>query len=626
MPMFGSGRASKNAAAIVAALILSVAAVPAVVDPVADNVLDQRDGDASSDALAPLVLFAVGILIGTGWAYHDIYDWWTNSSGGGSDVTEAMTEQEAKNFRAWVETHTPDISGALEIDTQLMGFTQLYWDRGAEVFVSGIWSPGDSAEAHYDDILVGSTFTSNIGTVYRSYESLIDTVFRNMADTPAVTRAAGYTEMSWGLYGDDFSIEAEESMFYDSGSFVRPSSGSNRVYLVTSGADSEEASESLKDIYVFETGRMVSDDGSKDIWLTPGVYNLADFPEGYYTLYGGSYIGPFMPAGRDSALLTGALAFSADGNLGYVIPSASGYTMVFGGTSRDISDFGMFVTYPDGNSTVTNRYSVAPILGSWDGFVTQTEVMAVKLLSSASAIWMLFDDASSADSQISIAAYSPDLDNLDLTAEQKYAIGVLSLVQTASWYGLHSSAITASDMTVSEASLSLMAVGTIRAPDGTILAENVVFTPFNWLDSQQVKVGTTVWNQSGFALVWGDAGTWSGESAYSDRSLVSLVAGSTLEIERLVYDGDEVSMLTLEPKEMQLVLSKFSLTPDPTPIPSGASDWIQILMVVAGLAALIGGIILRRPVMILIGAAVFLCGVFLADDIADFADKAGRWL
>lgn len=630
--MYHTKSNAKLFTALTATVLLMAAAVPAV-----DSLYEDCNGSGlitdDSDAIAPLIIAGAwaGSIIATAIAAY----WAGNhNSGGGSGIdVDAENHEQVEDFKLFVDTHFADLQGGMGIDVQTLKWTQMYWDRMAEVEVAERWTAGGDVSGHINPIIASSTFSENIGVHYRSWESVIDTPFEKMEDVPALNKANGYDEIEWGIYTDDQRHRSASTMSVDSGTFVDVKNGGNTVYLSTAGTDIEGVADAMDSVYVYRAGYLEGDfrdvDGNVQHakkYLSPGCYTIRalGLTDGYYTLYDGAWIGPFLPAGEDAAQLTGALVTRIDGSsYGYVIPRDGGFLYYDGQTARTVSDFGMYAAYDDrdGHEVYTARSAVS-LLGSWDALITEYEILAAGVAETIRAQWLLFDTVGSANPASSVTAYVPDMDNLEMSAEQRYAVALLSQIQNAEWYGSSSSQIPASDVRISESSLQLKCVGTIHDDLGNPVRTDVVFTPMVWLHDDRISVGTTEWTQKALAIVWGDRGTE--EFSPSGMSLVYMSPGYRTEVSSMTYMGKDAGAVPLEVKSMDLVLSSFDHVYDPEPMPTDhtADTLLMVLMIVVGAALLFEGV--RRGFLPLaaVGIVVIVAGLFFHRQIAGFIDTA----
>lgn len=595
-----------KATAAVAVLVLMTAALVPV-----SGALDDDDGMCDgSDAIAPVIAYAGWMVFGFVMGY--LVDKAVSEPKADTEYTD---EVNASIYRSWLDTQMNALTNGVAIDTQTLALTQMFWSRSAEVAVSSLWSPGSDMSAYADRILSDSTFSSNVGNLYRSWESLIDQPFDAMTSWPSDSRDNGYG-VSYGFYAGDSAVSATDSLRYDAGTYVSPSAGADRVYLASAGSESTCG---LSTLYVLgSSGTLTADDGTV-YNLTRGTYDISDFAPGCYTLSGGPFVGPFIPAGKNAADLSGAFVQISDGEM-HLLVAADG-TVRYDGTA--VSDAGVSASWSSGSVSV----SVRDCLLGWDGMVSSIEGMAASTLTAAEAEWILFDSVGSADANASLTMYVPDLENLSLTAEQRYLVGLLCMQQNAQWYSGHETQIGSSDVSVTAESLQLTVRGDILSSDGTVLADDAVFTPLGWTQDVRLAAGEdTVWTQQGFAVVWtDDAEGWDGTTDLSGMRIVALTPGMGLSCDTVTYNGTDVPSMVLQVKGIDLVLSSFGGISPPA-VPDG-NDSLIVMIVLIALGVLIAFVSIRsgRPLGVIAGAAIVAVGALYSGTISDIITGDFHW-
>lgn len=601
----------KLAATMSVVILLAVAFAPAFMEEETDD----------SDAFVPLIVAApylidLGIFAAAGvGAAIGAY---LSAEHGSSDVEEYSAEVSITELTNYLNELIEVSKPYMAVSSDLLAKTQMAFSRESEVAAAHYWGPEKSFTDYSDSIIAYAGVEDNLSNYYRSIESVFDTFTDLMSSWPSKTIDRGYTGISWSLHVGDSSYPVSSSFTLDFGTLAKPSGSSNRMYLATQGSDSTASMSSLT---VISTASFVSDSGHR-YDLSPGTYQLNDFESGYYTLLSGELFGPFLPTGRNSADLSAGMRIAADGsNIGFVTATEDGLSWTASGSASAISDLGVSGSY----QSFSKFASLSDYMMSWDETFDGITSILNNAASSAEAEWMLFDSVGSANPQASLVAYYPDLENLQLTAEQKYVIGALSLVQNANWYANNDDAIQAKDLHISTESLQLKAVGTIRDSDGTILADSVLFTPFVWLRDVMLYEGHSVTlDQPAMAMVW------SGENGLADMQLITLTSGMTLDISYLMYNDVEVPSVPLEVKQIDLALADYStIDPDPVPVPTQKDDHlakiILIILVILGIVLLLTGFKNLNPLLILLGVVSILIGYYYSGPIGDAIQGISDW-
>ena len=541
--------------------------------------------------------FTTGTELGysAGWEMHD---WFDPASG------ESASKVIGDRYEAYMETYTTSFDGSLKVFDTTWQFTNAYWSRMAEVSAAASWSKNTQYSGVSDKIISDAGIMHNIGLIYRSWESLIDTPLVKMENYPAETSAEGY-DIKWRLVLGDTSYTPSSSMRFDLGTYV----DGGRFYLVTDGASDG----SLDTFYVVTTAEMVSDEGARVV-LTPGSYHVSTMSSGYWTLKSGSIIGPCITASTSTADLRGAFAALVDGSVvAYAVCDDPSVRVIYPrGLSDDCADVGFSISYMDSDGAwVGGTYSVLDVLRIWDSVQKSFAETVATASSDAETSWMIWTAAGEVNSSMSVSAFIPDMKETSLTSEQKYLITVAAMAQMSQWYVSHSSDFHASSVQIPEESLDLILTGRILAADGTVIAEGQ-YTPMVWLSDMDLSVSSIQMTQPGYAAVWRDI---DGDATYDAVDLVALENGCTLEINSIVYSGESVDQVTLHIAKADLVLSAFALSPD---VPAkSAVDFSILITVICVIVALILGYIGFRAgnILTLILAAAIAAVGFLWPDI-----------
>lgn len=603
--MSRSGMGHKATAAVAVLVLMTAALVPV------SGALDDDDGMCDgSDAIAPVIAYAGWMVFGFVMGF--LVDKAVSEPKADTDYTD---EVNASIYRSWLETQMNALNNGVAIDTQTLALTQMFWSRSAEVAVSSLWSPGSDMSVYSDRILSDSTFSSNVGNLYRSWESLIDQPFDAMTSWPSDSRDKGYG-VSYGFYAGDSTVSVTDSLRYDAGTYVSPAAGADRVFLASAGSESTRG---LSTLYVLGTsGTLTAADGTT-YNLTKGTYDISEFGPGSYTLRGGPFVGPFIPAGKDAAELSGAFVQISDGEL-HCLHATDG-TVWYDGVA--VSDAGVSASWSKGSVSV----SVKGCLQRWDGMISSIENIAASTLTAAKAEWMLFDSVGSADANASLTMFIPDLSNLQMTAEQRYLVGLLCMQQNYRWYTGSDMQITADDVSLTSESLQLTVKGGILGSDGSAVAEGAVFTPMGWTHDVQLTAGAqTQWTQQGFAVIWSDdAEGWDGTTDLSKMRVVPLSPGMVLSADTVTYKGTDVPSMVLEVKKIDLVLSSFDRISPPAVPHSDHSLIVMVAMVALGVLVAFMGIRSGRPLGVIAGAAIVAVGALYSGTISDIITGDFHW-
>lgn len=604
---------TRNSTATKATLI-SVLVLCATLVPLS-GALDDYGVETSDDSEA-LPVFAVPLIagllaggggLGAGWAI------WGNGHSHSPDTNQEYADAtNAVHYADWLNALLNGVENGVAIDSQVLLLTQMYWSRSAEVVAADLWSEGSDINQYKDRILTDSTFTPNIENLYRSWESLVDQPFDSMAQWPSDSADKGYN-VAFGFYVGEDRIPTSKTLRYDSGTYADPTSGADRVYLATTGSESTGG---LSTLYVLGSYGVLTDQNGNSHKLTNGKYGISEFAPGYYRLSGGPFVGPFTPAGSNAAELSGAFVQISDDSVHYLYADSD--IVYYDGTS--VPEVGIYASYEEGGETKEIKSSVTTMLKNWSSLISSIQTMASKTITAATAQWLLFDSVGSANPLSSLSMYLPDLENLTLTAEQQYLVGLLCMQRNHEWYSGHDVQIQPTDVSITAESLQLFVRGSVKDESGRTIVSDAVYTPLGWSRDVRLAAGeTTMWNQQGFAVVWtDDAENWDGKADINTMKLVPLYSGVTLSVDSVTYAGHEVPAMTLQVKNIDLVLSDFEKPP--LPEPPAKHPYAQLVMIVLCVSgALVAALSLRslNPVGVILGSVLIAIGWFFPETVSD---------
>ena len=175
----------KTLSIFLAAIILSVAAIPIV-----DSMQTPPEEDA--EAIAPLVIFGVGILIGVvvggGTVYyvmnHDTPDTVIDPELNLANYRKA----EAEKTQAALLNSAEMANSGLTIDSYVWRFTDSYWQRSVELIAASDWNAGLAYDA--EDILQKAAVMENTDKLYYSWQHVVDSHFWAHRDVRSIWSVA----------------------------------------------------------------------------------------------------------------------------------------------------------------------------------------------------------------------------------------------------------------------------------------------------------------------------------------------------------------------------------------------------------------------------------------------------
>lgn len=532
-----------------------------------------------------------------------------------AEIYDDYYRMEAEKTQTALQRSTADLSSMMGLDAGTWYYTNSYWNRSVEQIVASEWSETGSFNAN--TTLKKAEVYSNMSALYYNWQALADASYYTERNDRSVWNGMSYDiQMSW----KNFTGGSNE-IFPDFVSYCVPTDGHDKVYI-DNDLPEDVCNETSRVIYVTgATGTLTAENGTT-YTLSCGRNSIENYPTGIYTLgIGSGYAGSFIPV-AGGADLSGAVALNDTGNFIIVTADGDGMTMITSyGSSTPVSSFGYVITHGSENTVI--EVDMDGTLVSWNNLISEFENTVSRTVTTGSNAWKLFDTLGEASQLVSVSAIMPNIENLSLTDDQIYALSLLSMIEMSEWYDRTASRMNVSDLYMSAESLELKCHGKILDGAGNTLADDVIFTPFNYIRDQQISSAKdTVWTQPGVAVVWaiGPMSSWDGNTDTSAMRIVTLTEGCTLQIDSMTYRGETVENLTLEIRQMQKMLTDiYSPHTEPPELPTFA-DWtiyVRIAFMLLGVVILMLGIYTRNFWIMLLGGIVAGVGWIYGGNIAN---------
>ncbi|MFA6804243.1 MAG: hypothetical protein WCR24_07140, partial [Candidatus Methanomethylophilaceae archaeon] len=249
--------------------------------------------------------------------------------------------------------------------------------------------------------------------------------------------------------------------------------------------------------------------------------------------------------------------------------------------------------------------------------------LKTRLFSSANAAQVMWNISSSAHSSnilLSPSSIIPQLTDLDIDVNQSYSLYVAALDQISSYYENNEELLKASEAAISVESLKLYCYGTLYNADGTVLAANVIFTPYVYVRDMTVSTtGYNVFDQSAMVMVWDTAASslsgW--ENIGTERTVVLMEKGTYFTTSSIQYNDNAVDSVDLEVKKIVTTGVFGDDYIEPVSVPDGKdTSWILKLAIceAGAILFLIGWMLNKNPYLIIIGVIIAVAGpLFLSD-------------
>lgn len=528
------------------------------------------------------------------------------------DVLSDYYRMEAEKTQLVLSRSASDFSVSMSLDSTTWHFTNAYWQRSVEVVAASEWDAMKDYEPNAN-LRKAEVFT-NMSGLYYSWQAVADASFFTEKNNRAIWSDKGY-DVNMGWNG---SCNSSGLIYPDFCSYCVPTSDANLVFI-DNDLPEDAHDEYTSTIYVIGSGgSLTAEDGTK-YTLYPGRSSIKSIPSGIYALEEGSlYAGSMVPV-AGGADLKGAAVLVDDRDFTVAVPDDSGYSLIFSdGTSIAADSVYYSIIYDNGK---VMEAEISGVISSWDDMIAEFENTVSRCVLAGSNAWKLYDAVGEASQVVSLSALLPDIENTTLSGEQAYALSILAMIEMSEYLDTHESDLTAEDLKASAESLDMVCHGRITDPNGNVIIENAIFTPFNYVRDQKLSVHSPVsWDQPGYALVWakGDYDSWDGKASPSDMKLITLTEGFEMSIDTIVLHNTPVDACVLEIKQIEKILTDlYKPHSSPSDLPEFA-DWsvyAKLLFVLLGAIVIILGIRHGNIWAIILGAAMAALGWIFGGNI-----------
>lgn len=498
-------------------------------------------------------------------------------------------------------------------DTQTWKLTDAYLNRAAEIAAGTLWSSMDAYDA--DSILEYGGIYDAIANGNLNTQDVLDRAIKVSADMRDNWDATNYgqqlqIELKWtgGSTGN-----ASSALYADFCTLVTAVTGKNVVYLSQSGDEFALTENSTIWAYTYQ-GSITSLDGNISMSLTQGANDASALPSGFYTLSPGTYGGSFLQSvSADAAATKGIMGIVCDDQYGYVMADGNNVKIYWDGTFITSPTLDFVITGCD--TPQTSNGSPFALVQSYADYLDQLTTLLYESAEAAQVMWTISATANASNILLSPSAIIPHLSNMDISPEQSYALYVLALDQIGQYNDAYGSMLKDGMTKISAQSLDLYCHGSVYSADGTVIAENVIFTPYIYLKDWSILSGqNNTFGQNGMIMIWDTADSAADWTIPTDTAYESILVqkGAYILPDEIYYKGAEVLSIHLDVEEIQRisVFNELDFVRADTPKVLDASTLIMIIIIELGLIILMLGYIIRIPNLMLIGLIVLVVGAF----------------
>jgi hypothetical protein len=615
--------AKKALAAMAVALLVTISLGPALM-PAEEAEADPWLDPGTEEAIDWWLRVIPGVNTAKG-----IYDFITRDQGreevpAGSDEAVKAYARDVDALRSAEQMYNLyGISASfVRADTETWKLTNSYLNRAAEIGAGSLWYEGSQFDA--DSILEYAGVYDSIGNGNRNIQEILDEAVRVSADLKSVWNSTNYgssleIELKWDSAGTGNSTTR---LTLDFMTLATATADRNVIYLTKS--DTTAAPDTAKTIWAYTTSGSITPiaPGSAPMALSLGANDVSSLQSGFYVLSPGVYGGPFVSGtNTNAAIVKGAVGIIKDTDYGYITAlSDTGVTVHWSGNTYSSSNLNFSIT---GSSTAqTSLNAPLQLVLAYSAFMDQISSLLYEAASSAQVMWTISANAQKSNILLSPFSIIPALSNVGVSPEQSYALYVLALDQLGQYNANYGETLRDGMTKISAQSLDLYCHGSIYSGDGTLIAEDLIFTPYVYVKDWTIYSGTNnTLTQDGMVMIW-DTGTtavgWEGPSSSTSYSSVIMEKGQYFHIDEIHYKGELAPSLKMEVVSIEQieVFQGVSWHRPDSPAVLSAADLISIILVEAAIILVLLGYITGIRYFYLAAAIIVLLGLFAGEAVA----------
>ena len=601
-----------------------------------------------SEALFPIPLvIALCIVSGLaggmiGYAIADAQD-----GGDQEEVNAVLRQLESEKVTMTGETVRAFAGTILPADIDAWALTMQHFTKAAELAVCDSWSLAGTYDPNFT--LESSLQRVNINAYLYDWQGAFDNAYTHVLIKHINTWASKeYLQdvsatLNWGLdnatlknaimdwcqivenvdYGSTVYIDASTEV--KGGTYHHDTSGT--LYKLSSGNVQLRDMSSGKVVTITGDTTNLStvtyDGGSEKI--KPGIYRIETA--------GSTLAGPLsMSASDDGAKVTGALVHRVGSSMTW-FTSEEGKNYVNTQTAKtEITTLSMDITYVDRYEKTTTdktfilteafydsvkkkQYDEAKLLADWSALIDRMNYTIERAAIAGQVLWDIFDICETSIPFLAPSSMITAIDGVSLNAVQAKGIAWQYMQSIATMYPMYKDKLDAQlPQTFSPESLSLYVCGDIYL-NGKLQHENVIFTPYSALEKQIFEVGKeTQWVNAGSAMIWGfgPIDGWTGPESTSAYKGIPLGTGYSIKVREIGANGVLKESASISPVEIE----KYTVDPTDPPGPPdppiiGTMSLLTIIMLLAGVAMAIYGVLRGQFTLVIIGGIVVVASFFI---------------
>lgn len=507
-------------------------------------------------------------------------------------------------------------SNLVDNDRETWKLTNSYLNRAGEISAGMFWDEGHVYDP--DNILRYGGVYDAVATGNLNTSDILDrgiSVSANLRDKWDATNYGQSLDIKL-IWDGGSTGNASNDLYADFCTLATATDDEYVVYLANSPDEFITPTNSTIWAYT-NSGSITPINGGVTTPLAKGANDVSDLMSGFYKLSPGQYGGAFLNSTSAEACKTsGIMGIVCDDRYGYALSVDNGVHVFWNGstTASDTLDFEI-----TGSDTVqTSNSSPFALVRAYGDYYRQLSELLYEASLAGQVMWTLSANAHASNILLSPSSIIPHLSNVGISAEQSYAMYVLALDQLAQYNANYGDELKAGMMKVSAQSLDLYCHGTVYSPDGTVIVENAIYSPYVYLKDWTIKAGEPVtFNQDGFIMVWDVADSahdWTIPTDTTGYESIIVEKGAYILADEIYHGGESVTSVHLEVKEIQrlAVFDEIDFGREDTPGVLSATNLLMIVFIELGIIIGLLGYAIRMPSLYVVSLLVLILSRFIA--------------
>lgn len=585
------------------------------------------DEEKETDAIAPLVILGVGILLGVVISIeaYTLYERFFNPLDGNDDLAR---QNEAKAMNDAMKAATNQIDQAFSTYPGLWDLTADHWIRQSELAAAAVWSSGTEYDPNL--ILASSGEYRNASAMLANAGNHTAILFGDINSRTTKWQDKGYykdgnLELTVSIGGKSITATGADTIRAITGTVARDVESGNQAVYYAGGPIYSSKDTTLTSLNGY---KLILKEGWNDI------ENVNDFkhPDVYYLTPGASFCGPFMSViDTQAAPLYAGTAFLKNSEC--LLVSYNGSTFSTDGKdSIQATDDALQISATT-KGLEADPVQYAPALMEYGRLFKTVKEVQSKANLSAKTVWRIYSDLGASTAALTTLSLKNNYADMEWTEDQLRMVTYMMMNEIRNYWNANEDKLDDEKKTfdMTSDSMSLMCRGGVKIEEGAFKGydlKGVAFTPFFYQDTT-IKKGVSSTSGYCYIIVWGECLSLEGFTSTSldKASILFAPKGAILNISEMKLGNEYKDELFLKSKKIEWVDPHHQDWDEPQPYKEADKlvSTIQLILVILGGALVVFGFGRGNYVTGIIGVVIVAAGMLFAGTIADAVRTAMDW-